>query len=151
MIIKQAAVVLLIDDNDSVLVVNRPKQNKFGLPGGKVEPGETPIDAAVRETYEETGIDLDPFNLVPIYGAIEYGDDGNHYYTTCFLYDIGQHQFEIKDEYVGIEPDLSGKFIMLSEFVTCPDSMFPEYNESVIRETQSYYLELVKWAIKNAN
>lgn len=33
--------------------------NAFGLPGGKVEPGETELRGAVRELREETGIKLD--------------------------------------------------------------------------------------------
>jgi 8-oxo-dGTP diphosphatase len=30
----------------------------YNGPGGKVEPGETPAEAAVRETREETGVDV---------------------------------------------------------------------------------------------
>lgn len=32
--------------------------NKWGIPGGKVEKNETPLQAAIRETKEETGFDL---------------------------------------------------------------------------------------------
>jgi ADP-ribose pyrophosphatase YjhB (NUDIX family) len=35
------------------------------FPGGRLEPAESPLDAAVRETAEETGIELDPFTLAP--------------------------------------------------------------------------------------
>lgn len=40
-------------------------------PGGKVEPGETPRQAAVREVYEEVGVQIDPADLTPI-GEIAY-------------------------------------------------------------------------------
>lgn len=53
------------------------QQGRYNLPGGKVEPGETPKDAALREFWEETGIQL---NEVEKYGEIR-GDD---FYRSCF-------------------------------------------------------------------
>lgn len=38
-----------------VLVVHRPLYDDWDFPKGKVEPGETELDCAVRETHEETG------------------------------------------------------------------------------------------------
>ena len=35
---------------------HKPEGNKWGVPAGKVDPGETPLDAMVRELWEETGI-----------------------------------------------------------------------------------------------
>jgi ADP-ribose pyrophosphatase YjhB (NUDIX family) len=43
----------------SVLVVHHVmKTNVFSFPKGKAREGETPLETAVRETFEETGIDL---------------------------------------------------------------------------------------------
>ncbi|MDB4992698.1 MAG: hydrolase [Myxococcaceae bacterium] len=45
--------------DDAVLLVRRanpPLAGRWTLPGGKVEPGETPAEAIVREVREETGL-----------------------------------------------------------------------------------------------
>lgn len=43
-----------------------PKGRGFICPGGKIEKGETPIQAAVRETEEEIGLICDPNHLTLI-------------------------------------------------------------------------------------
>jgi 8-oxo-dGTP pyrophosphatase MutT (NUDIX family) len=40
-----------------IAVVHRPKYQDWSLPKGKLDPGETPVLAAVREVREETGLD----------------------------------------------------------------------------------------------
>src|SRR5690606_30206562 len=35
-----------------------PWSGHLGFPGGRVEPGEGPLEAAVRETFEEVGVEL---------------------------------------------------------------------------------------------
>ena len=44
------------DDEVQVLLVHRPKYDDWSLPKGKLEPGETHQQAAVREVLEETGL-----------------------------------------------------------------------------------------------
>ena len=54
-----AACVVLIDDRQRLLLVKRkvaPKEGMWCLPGGFIECGETPEQAAVRELKEETGL-----------------------------------------------------------------------------------------------
>ena len=51
----------LIRQDDHFLLLNRQKQPAMGMwngVGGKIEPGETPTAAVIRETFEETGIAL---------------------------------------------------------------------------------------------
>ncbi len=39
-----------------VLLVHRPKYDDWSFPKGKLDPGESHRDAAVREVFEETGL-----------------------------------------------------------------------------------------------
>lgn len=56
---RDGAAVLIRDGCGRVLVIHEAYGfRRFGLPGGRLEPGETPGQAAVRETREETGLDV---------------------------------------------------------------------------------------------
>jgi 8-oxo-dGTP diphosphatase len=46
---------------DKFVMVFNPKRNGWEMPGGKVEPGESPEQAAVREVKEECGCGFAPF------------------------------------------------------------------------------------------
>ena len=57
------AVGVIVFRNSQVLLVRRgtpPNQGRWSIPGGAVDMGETVEQAAVRETREETGVDVRP-------------------------------------------------------------------------------------------
>ncbi len=56
---KKSAVCGIVVGNKILLLKRQYREGKLNgwcLPGGKVEPGETTLDGAIRETFEETGI-----------------------------------------------------------------------------------------------
>ena len=64
---KKYKVIIVFDKNDEKILmckrVKEPYKGKFNLVGGKVEQGETELDAAYRELNEETGITKDDISL----------------------------------------------------------------------------------------
>ena len=62
------------DADGRVLLALRPRPPIWNLPGGSVEEGEAPWDAAVRETREEVGIDVEVERLTGVYDRSPDGD-----------------------------------------------------------------------------
>jgi 8-oxo-dGTP pyrophosphatase MutT (NUDIX family) len=67
----------VLDDKNRVLLFHRFKDGKeyYTVPGGGVEPGETPEQAAVRELKEETGLVITLGKKIG-----EFDADGNRQY-----------------------------------------------------------------------
>jgi 8-oxo-dGTP diphosphatase len=82
-----AATGVIVDSGGRLLLVRRnrePGRNRWALPGGFVETGESPSEAAVRELQEETGLDVgDPALIDIIHQESEF-------YGTSLLI-IGYH------------------------------------------------------------
>lgn len=62
------AFVVIFDKKGRVLLSHRRDLDIWNLPGGGVENGEFPDEAAIRETREETGLKVRIKELVGIYG-----------------------------------------------------------------------------------
>lgn len=66
---------------DAVLLIRRgkpPRQGEWSLPGGRIEPGEGAIEAALRELREETGVEARITGLLDVVDGI-FPEAGRHY------------------------------------------------------------------------
>ncbi|MET9274362.1 NUDIX domain-containing protein [Kribbella sp. NPDC003557] len=75
----RAGVVLLTEDGIAAIERVRDGRTYHVLPGGQVESGESPAEAARREVHEELGL------LVKIRAAVavvQFGDSTQHYFVA---------------------------------------------------------------------
>jgi 8-oxo-dGTP diphosphatase len=82
----------IITDGDRVLMVRRRVKEgelSWQFPAGGIEPGETPEEAAVRETLEETGLKVEAKKLI---GQRVHPKTGREMsYTACRVVDGEAH------------------------------------------------------------
>jgi len=82
-----AVAVVIINEREEILSLLRSETDswmplRWGLPGGHIDEGETPFEAALRETKEECNLDINPIyygNVITdenyriyLYYAVEY-------------------------------------------------------------------------------
>jgi 8-oxo-dGTP pyrophosphatase MutT (NUDIX family) len=60
------------DRDDRVLLARHSEGGQWTVPGGAIEPEETPADAVVRELWEETALVVRPQAVRGIYGGPEF-------------------------------------------------------------------------------
>ena len=78
---KKSAVCGIIVGDEILLLKRMGRIKGFCLPGGKVDPGETFIQGAIRETEEETGIQIE----IPRYVGDGQSMDNQYLVKTYYI------------------------------------------------------------------
>lgn len=114
----------------AVLLQLRSDDGTWGLPGGRLEPGETLEQAARRELLEETGLTAGRLRQVDVYSGPEFVV---RYPDGYAAYVVGA-TFETAEVRGGLRPDDAGETAALSWFLEDrpPDQINP-YNRLVLR------------------
>ena len=96
---------------DSVLLIRRgtpPRQGEWSLPGGRIEPGERAVEAALRELHEETGVEAKITGLIDVVDGL-FPEAGRHY----VLIDYAARW--VSGEPVAGDDALEARFVTLDE------------------------------------
>jgi len=123
--------VVIFDKKDRVLLSHRRDLDIWNLPGGSVESGELPTDAAVRETYEETGLNIEIKDLVGVYGKLNRDE-------LVFVFTgkaIGGKLMPTR------EADES-RYFMIKDL---PENTIPKHIERIWDATQKKSLPVFRW------
>jgi len=118
--------VIFARHNENWLYCRHRERDTFETPGGGIEPGETPLDGAKRELYEETG--AAKFNIFSAFDYVVYTDTG---------FANGQVFYAEIQELGALSPEF--EMAEVREFKTIPDKMrFPQILPVL-------YAEMEKW------
>lgn len=89
-----AVLLPLIEKNDGLHLLYqvraetlRNQPGEISFPGGKLEPGEIPLECAVRETHEELGVPIDKINVI---SELNYINSFSNFSMYSFLGQIDE-------------------------------------------------------------
>jgi ADP-ribose pyrophosphatase YjhB (NUDIX family) len=98
-----AASTVVTDEQGRILLHRRSDNDRWSLPGGAMELGESIAGCAVRETLEETGFEVEVTGIVGIYsnpGHVFAYDDGEvrQEFSVCFAGRVVGGEPRVSDE-----------------------------------------------------
>lgn len=94
--LKYTLIFILDNPSGTILMLeraNKPNAGKYNGVGGKIKPGETPYQGALREVQEEVGVDVGGLSFVGTVtwdGAAETGSAGMYVYLTYWPENLGR-------------------------------------------------------------
>lgn len=98
-----AASAVVVDESGRIVLQRRRDNEMWALPGGAMELGESVAQCAIRETREETGLDVEVNGVVGIYSDPKHVfayDDGEvrQEFSICVLARVVGGTVEVSDE-----------------------------------------------------
>ena len=136
---------MVYDHNGNILVEDRLDPSWPGLcfPGGHVEPGESFVDAVIREVREETGLTIKNPRLC---GTKQFQTQAGERYVV-FFYKTDQFSGELKSSHEGkvfwVPRDTLDQYVLCDDFL----DMIRVFEEDDLSEFY-YYVEDGDWKLK---
>ena len=124
------------DGAGRLLLVRQRDSGMWVFPGGAIEPGESPADAAVREMWEESGLFVELVSIMGIYGGPEFtidypNGDSTSYVMTVFKSrtvggELGPRDDESTDVGYFVRQEINGAAIAPWVRLILPDIFDPD-------------------------
>ncbi|MFY2151496.1 NUDIX hydrolase [Mammaliicoccus sciuri] len=97
-VILVGALVLIFNKDKQVLLQLRSDNESWGLPGGTMELGESFEEAATREVYEETNLEIQNLKFITNFSGKDYHmvyPNGDEAYTVTALFESEEYEGEL--------------------------------------------------------
>jgi 8-oxo-dGTP pyrophosphatase MutT (NUDIX family) len=128
-------------DRERVLLTRRSDNNRWCLPGGALDPGESATEGCAREVWEETGLHVRVGRLIGVYTSphhiVEYAD-GNRVQVVAlhFAAEAVDGELRLSDETTDVgyfsHDEIARMDVMEPHLVRIDDS-FARHPETLVR------------------
>ncbi len=121
---RNAAKAFIVEDGKLLLLKRRPndvhKPGAWDIPGGRLEPGENPYSGLLRETKEETSLEIEIMMPLDVHHFTR--DDGQRITLMIFLCRLKSGEVKLSEEHTEY------KWMDLSD----PKDDFPQWLHQVV-------------------
>lgn len=121
--------VVILDEYNRILMVRQHHENRdiWMVPGGAMETGENARQAAIREVYEETGLNIEITKL--IWHVEQVSADKGHRFVNFFMANIIGGKLELgSDPEYGEDAQVMREVRFMSRDEMCQlEVLYPDY------------------------
>lgn len=121
---KRAVCAIIPTDNFLFLSTTRRNSYVIGFPGGKVDEGESDLQALVREVFEETGMRFEESDFTLIYESEE-----SDFWVSAYAYNGAINHIDHQQRW-SIEQGIICEFSPEWEFTNDATGAFWKYNNA---------------------
>jgi bis(5'-nucleosidyl)-tetraphosphatase len=94
-VIREGIVLLIRNEKGKYLLLKHCSNKLWSMISGGKEPNENLIDTVVREAKEESGIDIDPENVVDLKMSIKFENKHGKNEQMAYFYEVTSPQVKI--------------------------------------------------------